>query len=855
MNSTLTLYQNAEILPARLFIVDSIEDYLATLTKKEVTKFQYIRHSMRVSIKVDLTQTNIDYSETGYNYCKIQNGTGKVVYYFIVNKYQVSKDTIAFDLEMDTINTFRASIDFTINEKTTINRQHKDRFKYKILRPANEETIDVNDFASGVSGAVPIQGFSYYLLREKLETIPITSPYLMIPTTVTQTLGGALRGIVIKIYSYNPQLKTITLLKECDDSESQVILKIDSQGYVYFEYGGDPFYPIDGEQLVIQWPAHGDFVGAYTNAIVDGNSSYKLFQGTLGQEKEWYRDIDINSEGINPILYGENKSFLDDANTSNNWYLVYKGATTIQALLIPEYPESVPFQAQKVIVPSDLTAGVYYYILPERQSAEIIFTDNIGNQARIYQYITGQLPTGPVGRKTAICYYLDGANIKYRTMNYESIGFGFYHKNSSEWHSASSLAIDTGASSLEVNQLGSYTSNTATIKTGSTSTISFVPTTRTLDTFSSFDITQDDIVKIIKLPYMPLLKLGSGAYQNASYNSTYKCLELSALNMDLSVNEYDANWWNPYHELYIGTIDTTKTTKNIEMESKLWHSDYYQPKFVYDSFSFVFALERIDINSCTAINGNFGFTFTATNTINSRFLFTFNEYVTGDKMLNDYDNILYVARNNQVTTYSSSYMSYLKNGYNYDVKSKQRTEAMSWLGFGLTTIGAIASFAGGAGTATAGVMLAVSAVSQFTNAVNTTAQAEANQSQRLQQLRMQANSVYGADDVDLMTKYTGNIAKLMLYKVSSRLRTCLYNLFFYTGYSYGAQGIPNTTSRTRFNFVSCELEIYNIKNMTDEIIQDIKDKYKMGVTFIHKFDNSWNFAQDKENWETALIGG
>ena len=129
MNATITLYQNADILPAKLFAVDSIGDYLLTLTSYEVKKFQYIRHALRQSIKVDLPQTNIDFSTTGYNYCKIQNGDGKVVYYFIINKYQVSANTIAFDLEMDTINTFKPAVDFTINAKTRINRQHKDRLQ------------------------------------------------------------------------------------------------------------------------------------------------------------------------------------------------------------------------------------------------------------------------------------------------------------------------------------------------------------------------------------------------------------------------------------------------------------------------------------------------------------------------------------------------------------------------------------------------------------------------------------------------------------------------------------------------------------------------------------------------------
>lgn len=849
MTSKITLYQNAEILPDRLFIVDSIEEYLATLTSNVIDKFQYIRHAMRVSIKVDLSQSNIDFSTTGYNYCKIQNGDGKIVYYFITNKHQVAKETIAFDLEMDTINTFLPAIDFTINEKTTINRQHKDRFQYRGIYNPNYQSVPVSTFESGFSGTLP----TYYLCKTRLDPIPATAPYILIPTTVTRTLGGGLATIIIKVYSYNPNLKKMTLILSADDRESQLGIRADSSGYVYASFGTENYYPLDGEYLVIEWSAQGDFFGGYTTNCTYGNVPSSLFLGILQYVKDWYRNIDLNSEGINPVLYGEEKAFLNDANTGNRWYLVYKGETTIQALLFPEYEETIPFKAQTTITPESLTAGSYYYILPERQNGELYVIDASGNRYKIYEkgisYYSGGLHDG---HKSVLCYYQDGANIKYRIMFYRNIGLGFYHTNSTEWFTTSSLKFDTALSIININILGNYTSNTATIKTGTTTSISTTSSEQIIASFSSFDRTQDDIIKIIALPYMPLLKLANGSYEKATYNSTYKCLELSSLDNDLSVDEYNSTWWNPYADLYLGTIDTSKTAKDINMESKLFHSDYYQPKVVYDSFTFVFSLERINIDECLGINGNFGFTFTCTNTINSRFLFTFNEYVTNGKMVNNYDNIMYVARNNEVTVYSSSYMSYLKNGFNYDVKSKQRSEVGTWIGFGVTAIGAIASFASGVG-AGAGIVLTASASAQLVNAVNSTAQAEANQSQRLQQLRMQADSVHGADDVDLMMKYTGNIAKMMLFKVSSRLKQCLYNLFFYTGYNIGVQGIPNYTSRTRFNFVSADLDLHDIKNITNDIINDIKDKYKLGVTFIHKYDSSWNFAQDLENWETALF--
>ena len=85
------------------------------------------------------------------------------------------------------------------------------------------------------------------------------------------------------------------------------------------------------------------------------------------------------------------------------------------------------------------------------------------------------------------------------------------------------------------------------------------------------------------------------------------------------------------------------------------------------------------------------------------------------------------------------------------------------------------------------------------------------------------------------------------------MRMILWDLFFYTGYQCGYKGIPNYTSRKRFNFVSCELELIPVMNITEDIIKDIKTKYSAGVTFIHNVSSTWDFDQKYENWETSLF--
>ncbi len=115
----------------------------------------------------------------------------------------------------------------------------------------------------------------------------------------------------------------------------------------------------------------------------------------------------------------------------------------------------------------------------------------------------------------------------------------------------------------------------------------------------------------------------------------------------------------------------------------------------------------------------------------------------------------------------------------------------------------------------------------------------------------------GSDDLDIMSKYTGNKAKWMLYQVSSRMESVLFDLFYFTGYIDGTSKIPNVTTRKWFNFLSCDLVINEDNNINDDIINDIKAKYALGVTFMHcnviDSTKTWDWNQEKENWETSLF--
>ena len=96
------------------------------------------------------------------------------------------------------------------------------------------------------------------------------------------------------------------------------------------------------------------------------------------------------------------------------------------------------------------------------------------------------------------------------------------------------------------------------------------------------------------------------------------------------------------------------------------------------------------------------------------------------------------------------------------------------------------------------------------------------------------------------------------YEVSSRMKKSLKDLFFYTGYVQNKYAVPNVTSRAWFNFIQCDPVIKLLNpNVNDDLLDELKDKFRNGVTFFHMNTISgvktWDLAQEKENWETSLL--
>lgn len=808
MTSTLIIYKHCRIREEKLFIVDDISSYLNTLDKETITGFQYQRQGMNLRVKINKSQTNLDFiANNDFNYASIQNDSQKVCYYFIKSKKQLADSTIELELTMDTINTFKPTTDFEISPRTKVNREHKDR----IIVNGKAITCGIDYQMTSSSGSIG-KGDIVELVNDRGEAI-FTGEVLYIDQFYAS----------IKIQNPTTEQDYI------DAIEPYLGLRFDLQKTV------SPANYISFEPATMQ-----DF----------------QFTTTL----TYNRKIDINSEGLTPLLYGKNKGILQGDNKT--WYLIYKGNNPLSCYLCADSGFTATLQvANKEIVPTDLTTGVYYYILPDRNGdphanydiGVNMYTAEGKDVSAMIEHTSAGSPDTQYSKQWVTYYYKSGSDIKVGRFFYLDLGLGFYYVSTLTLYTTSKIIIESGPSTIKGNTLGVLSHDTATIRAGASFDMNTGATSVEVYDISTLDRTAADLAKVIALPYRPC----DDDFNGWVYDSTMHMLLLK--NLDRQLERGLSSAYNPFEELqFKDNPPSLSDAKNKKWESKLFHSDYYQPKFVYDSFSFIFSLER---QKQYVSLSDFLIVFTATGTINSRFLFTFASYDVDGYALEDYSNILPIARNNELPIFNSDYINYIKMGFNYDVKTKQRQEAGQWIGTALSLVGSIASFAsssvtGGFGIA-GGISLASATLGQLVNAVNSTAQAEANQAQKLFQLRQQKESVMGSDDIDLMTKYTGNKAKWMLYEASERMKSVLFDLFFYTGYIDGTSKVPDVTTRKWFNFLSCDLVINGDNNINDDIMNDIKAKYGIGVTFMHCITinsvKTWDWSQEKENWEKSLF--
>lgn len=652
------------------------------------------------------------------------------------------------------------------------------------------------------------------------------------------------------------------------------------------------------------------------------------------------RNIDKESEGIVTEKFKDSAVQLQGITDNYDWYLIYKNQNEID----PDNPDApnpveislcadtaitVGTRSRGSTVVFDITdfeTGYYYYFLdidnPGGTFTINSVTRTVGDNVNKCDTITSQYNVGMISTVSPkkirgfIIHKESASSLTYTCIYdnihlvYDGSGTGagdvyptMYSNNAIATAGVNITSLGTKWTSLsnivftEANFFRSSTQD-YTLKNlqpegikGSTDRqlgIYAGPnTSRRLSTINDIDRTDSKLIKIIKYPYCPIPHTWTSGVYDFGENWTYdlgllvynrsNLPTLGAVCTTFTLPELTVNF-NP------DTIGLQKE-KNKYFESKLYNSDFYSTKLVYDSFVKEYKLENIVKTNQQAANTRpIDVEFKPTNTINSKFGFKpawRNAFGASYREEADFDNILLTTRNNEETILNNAYINYIKNGYNYDKKANalqieqaQRNATASTIGTVLSAIGTIASIAaapatGGASIA-AGIGLATSGIASGVNATNQWAnvgQIQQNQDNTMQsklaQLAAQSTSTSGTDDVDLMSWYSGNKLWLMTYKTKDRMEDMIYKTLDYTGYKHSATATPRVDSRIWYNFIQCKPHIDHeygrLLNLKEDWVNDLKQRYENGVTVFHhnivNGQTKWNFERKYENWEKWIVEG
>lgn len=736
MTSNIKIYKDCEIVRNRNMFVDSITDYLNSLTNTiSVSNAQYIKNGFHISVKLKFEQYQLEFIKNyNFNYMAITNlstSAQKTCFYFITKKIWRSEEVAEFELEMDSVQTFHSV--FTsqnlLTDKCKINRCHKNRYEAIPNTQQFRRKIDLYS-----EGFIPVL---YNKFKQKYNE-PLNINWFLIYRNQNEPSESLVNPV------------DVLIMPETD--------------FIQTHYG-------------MSEPITKSF--SDINSILNENPHYSLYVDGRGNPQFYYTagNHTIATLGANKVL------FIQRHDASEFKLIVYNRG------------DIVSFEDSSTLVPVD-----EYSV----NSGNITFYNLVGMQIML-ESTTPLLNNILAASNAMSIFYTDYTYVH---------GINFLNRTDAKLIKIIELpyAPINVTKNDDTGSLTSYQYDNSKVSFSNTTGFWIAKLKNAGDTFKR---TINFTLQFGLQQYIPLQPMANPYVENAAKSDIY--------------------------------------------ESKLYHSDYYSPKYIYDSFVFNIKLELVTTSFTSSSSEADTITYVCSNTINSRFMFMFDKYNCTDLEEKDYNNVMTIARNNELPIFNQQYMNYLRAGYNFDVKNKTRTDVANYIVAGAQIVGSAASFissiyTGGFGVA-AGVSLATSAVATLTGAINTTISNETAIQQKQEQYRNQTTNVYGSDDVDLMNEYAGNRLQMRIYSVSPKMKKSLFDLFYYTGYIGEFLGNPvdYQNSRQYFNFVSADIIFKMSPNLPNDIIEDYILRYKEGITFFHRVNSTYNFAQDKENWERNLI--
>lgn len=410
---------------------------------------------------------------------------------------------------------------------------------------------------------------------------------------------------------------------------------------------------------------------------LDSINTFPEIATNLGDKTIVYREhknrnkIDNIPEGIQAVLYKNplKDSMLLESGEFHDWFLIYKNHTTDTDAALDCFictDQSIRVMAgdsEQEYIYIDLLQNGYIYIIDG--SIEIDNTNYIYTDLQI-----------PIIHKTS-----------------EKVEFNVLRFQSSQV-STGTLAFDTWINITENIEITSFSIkakineklslNKNEINNFITYPIPISPISAVIKSIDDIDRTDLRLNKILRLPYCPVdytynstTRVYNFDNTKFKYNKDENLVQLKDLNTKFSHTVIPSPAVNIFPTLEKSTDPSQ--LRNDKYESKLYSSEFYQPRFIYDEFVYTFALE--DISEITDYN-NVVFKYIHTSTVNSKSLIDFYN-LKYERSTVDYPGYLIINRGEEEVIYSSPYINYIKNGYNYDKRNAWFNFATSLLSQGI----------------------------------------------------------------------------------------------------------------------------------------------------------------------------
>lgn len=564
------------------------------------------------------------------------------------------------------------------------------------------------------------------------------------------------------------------------------------------------------------------------------------------------RIIDDYDEGITPVKFLKSEKKMNDNNKPDiDWYLIYKSNpnadTTLDCLLCVDGDYEIPV-LMNGLNPAALSLNSTYYI--------------DGADGDISYSTRGGIATVIGLNKEFKALYIN----KDSTGTVKVIGVAADEQNNKELDSFDDY-FDVGT-----RRLHNESANLRTIPRQDT-TPAFLSYDNLINDYEVLDInyigqnkvrllkdvdrTDTKLVKIIKMPYAPFETLDEFQWRVVFDYNRPPFLRLAELDTEF-LTQINQDTFSELQRTLTNTYIDSLPVHDITMESKLFNSNFYGIRYYYDNFEKEFLLERYSPKSTNTQNIYATIKFKQSNNISSNSLFDFELTNANYNEPTVYGRYMMANRSQELAIYTNDYLNYIRNGYNYDKKIKSAQNTANKIGLAASVVGATASFVssiwtGGAGVA-AGISFATSAIASLTSTIVTIQNNEMTLAQKLEDENRKASSVSTMDDTNLLAYYNGNRLISTREQCTEQMRQALYNLFRLTGYGCNEYSIPNFNSRIYYNFVQCKAAFDESSwRYGQDFLNDIRSRFEIGVTVYHRLNDSYDWLQEKENFESWMM--